>query len=184
MDRRAFTVGLGAVLASVGVGRTVQAETGVSRIDPMPQGTPQALRVRLANGQFQTMTGFQISAGSQVLGVHWTQMIPTFREDRLDLSGAAGVVGSVFRTPFRVRWSRAVPIGQIEMIGSVLVGRLADVSPYAGARVTVGAQDFSWDLPGGLRSVSPVQGPGQALGDIAVGEDGRLLVLLNAQPAF
>ncbi|WP_323035943.1 hypothetical protein [Pararhodobacter sp.] len=184
MDRRAFTAGFGAVMAGVGIGRVAQADAKFAQGDAMPQGTPQALRVRLANGRFQTLTGFQIASGAQALGLQWTQMIPTFQEDRLDFSAASPVIGSVFRTPFRVRWSRAVPLGQVEMIGGVLVGRVADASPYAGVRVTVGAQDYSWDLPSALRAVSPLRGQGPAIGAIRLGDDGRMLVLLSAQPAF
>ncbi len=96
MQRRAFTAGIGAILVGAGATGSAQADGN----DALQQGAQRALRVRLADGRFQTMTGFQISAGAQTLGLNWTQMIPTFNEDRLDFSGAGSIVGSVFRTPF------------------------------------------------------------------------------------
>ena len=175
MDRRAFTAGLTALVASAG---TARADAGIAT----EQGALRALRLRLSNGGFQTVSGFQIGDTRQSFGVQWSQMLPVYNEDRVDLSGAGAGIGGLFRTPFRVRWARGVPIGTIDLIGSSLVGNVSNAAIYSGARVTVGAQDYSWDLPASLMATSPVQGRGLAIGSLRQGDDGRLLVSLNAQP--
>lgn len=177
MQRRAFTAGLGVLLASAGAAGHANADFR----DAMQQA---ALRIRFDDGAFQTINGFEVGDGQRSLGLTWSQFLPIFNEVRFDLSGVGGGIGELFRTPFRVRWGRALPIGNVDLVGNTLIGRVADAGRYANAQTTVGAGNYSWDLPARLSPVSGTMGRGRSVGGLRVEDSGRLLVLLNAAPAF
>ena len=121
-------------------------------------------------------------AGHGAVGLRWIHAQPSYNEDRIDLSGTAPVVGALFRTPFRVRWARALPFGTLDLVGSHLVGHVPDAGRYAQGAVTIGAGDHSWDLRGQLAPVSATPGRGRRVGAVRLGDDGRLLALVDATP--
>lgn len=177
MHRRAFAAGFGALLFS---GAAARADFG----DLLQQGALRALRLRFGTGEFATIDGFALSDAHRAVGTTWTRALPTFNEDRVDLSSASPVVGNLFRTPFRVRWARASEVGALDLIGTRLVGRVPDAGRHARAQVTIGAGDYSWDLASRLASVPAIPGAGRRVGAVRIEDDGHVLVSVVARPAF
>jgi len=178
MDRRGFSLGLGA--AFLGGAMTSQALAGAD--SSFVQGSLRALRLRFADGGFRTLDGYVITDSQHSYGVSWTQHLPTYFEDRVNLSGSG--LGGLFRTPFRVRWAQGLNVGSVDLIGSRLVAQANAIAGYGNTGVTVGAGDYSWDLPQGLSAGPPVGGGGRRVGSVRLGDDGRMLVSLDATPAF
>ncbi|MFN4098843.1 MAG: hypothetical protein ACK4GT_03610, partial [Pararhodobacter sp.] len=117
--------------------------------------------------------------GAQALGLGWQHGADVFHEQRFDLSGVGGGLGSLFRTPFRVRWQRAAPAGTVELVpgDNLLVARVQDAGRFAGAAATLGVGEYSWGLPGRFAPAGAVP-QGRPAGAVRIGEDGRVLVLL------
>jgi hypothetical protein len=137
------------------------------------------LRVRFDDGEFATIDGFQVHSSTGTWGRDWSGDLLTFNEDRVDL----GPGGGLLRQPFRVRWAEARPLGPILKLGSKLVGDAGN-GRFAGHRVTVEADDTSWDMPRTLLPMGRYQGRGRRVGTMRLGRDERILVSLNASAAF
>lgn len=176
MQRRKFLAGAGAVIASAIAVRPSLADIGDR------QSTFGALRVRLRNGRFQMIDGFSVQDASRALGMRWTHGLPIYNEDRVDLSPLG--LGHLFRTPFRIRWQQAQPLGAVDLVGSRLIARVDHAERLADDRATIAAGDYSWDLPLGLAIMPATAGQGHRIGALRIAADGRILVLLEAQPAF
>ena len=140
-----------------------------------PQG--ESHPVQINSGGFSVLIQHLVVNGpGGALALDWAHGAPLFYEDRVDLSGAGGLA-SVFRTPFRVRWTEARPVGHVTLVAGagLLVAEVETAQP--GARVTLGAGDWSWDLPGRL---TPGGGgaAGVNAGAVRMERDGRLLIHL------
>jgi len=181
MQRRAFTAGIGAVLVGGGLARRSLADAG----DILNQGAMRALRIRYGDGEFETIDGFEISDRDSGLGSYWNSGARVYYEDRVDLSGAGGGVGELFRTPFRIRWSRARAVADIRLNGSYLSANTRNADTYMGQRLTVGVGDYSWDIRPQLAPATVDRSnQGRVIGTLRQEDDGHLLVSLNATPAF
>lgn len=173
MRRRTFLLALGGAGAALGGGGASFANA---------RGTLQLhapLRLRFADGTFETFDGFQLQSGSGTWGYDWSGDMRVFDEDRLDL----GTVGGLVRQPFRVRWAAAQPMGSVLQFGSTLVGDVIG-DGFQGYRVTVCAGDISWDLRRGLRPMAHARGRGRRVGEMRLEHDNRILVSLDARPAL
>lgn len=180
MKRRAFTAGFGALLTGASLAGSTQAGIG----EALTQGDHRPVRLRFGLGGFQTINAIDLGDGSRSVGLRWTAGAPVFDERRFDLSGLGGGIGGLFRTPFATRWARAHPIGTVEHLRGRLIVRVEATGSMAGARVTLGAGDFSWDLPATLTPQAAMQGTGAVVGALRVDGDGRLLVALSAEPVL
>lgn len=129
------------------------------------------------NGDSARIDHVVVTDGSVSLSIDWSSGAPLFPENRFDLSGLDGVVGDLFRTPFRVRWLRAQPLGHVELNAgrNMLIARVADAGRLTGAQATLGAGPHSWDLPGRF---APGSAPaeGRPAGAARMEADGRLLI--------
>lgn len=178
MQRRSVIAGLGLWSLGAAVGGTAAAQSlsqGGRRVQPGDR-TPVMVN---QNGRGQLISGLVVTDGAQTLGLGWQHGADLFEERRFDLSGIGGGLGSLFRTPFRVRWERAAPAGTVELVpeAQLLVARVTGAGRFAGAGATLAAGDYSWDLPGRFAPAGAV-GQGRAVGAIRIGEDGRVLVAL------
>jgi len=174
MQRRSFVTGLAVwgLVSAAGVG------AGARPRGLIESGERRPVMVN-ENGRGTLISRLVVSDGVQALGLGWGHGAEMFYEDRVNLSGAGGVLAQVFRTPFRVRWQRASPAGTVELVpgANLLVARVQDAGRFAGAAATLGAGDYSWDLPGRFAPAAAVP-QGRAAGAIRIGEDGRVLILL------
>ena len=173
MKRRDFVWGAGAALGALMTGGPVLAER-----ERDPAGERHLVRL-LERGRAWQIDALVVTDGQQALQVEWRGGAPLFLEDRVDLSGLNGALGDVFRPPFRSRWRHAAPIGTVELLPGerVLVARVAEIGRLAGARATLAAGDYSWDLPG-ILTRGAVPGAGRAVGAARAERNGALLLLL------
>ncbi|WP_417587943.1 hypothetical protein [Pararhodobacter oceanensis] len=181
MDRRSFSLGFGSALMGGALVSPFARAARANEGEVFTQGALRALRLRFPDATFQTMDGFIVTDSSRAVGVSWTQHLPCYHEDRVTLSRSG--LGGLFRTPFRVRWQQARVVGNVDLVGSRLVARGSPAAASA-MRVTVGAGDYSWDLPGRLSAASALGAGGRPVGALRQEADGRLLVRVNATPAF
>ena len=178
MRRREFSLGLGTALLAAPIAGPALAEIGSAFI----QGSLSALRIRFEDGETDTVQAVEMTDTVRAVGLRWTQHLPTYFEDRVDLSDS--VASGFLRTPFARRWADARPIGGVEKIGDRLVLRVDDLSGFAGRRIVVGAGDYSWDLPGPSVAMTPGGGSGRPVGALRLGTDDRILIRLRATPSF
>lgn len=172
MQRRQFLTSLalsGFVAGSAG------AQT-FGRLGARPRQGERA-PVQINSGGFSVLVQHLVVNGAGgALRLDWAHGAPLYYEDRVNLSGA-GALATVFRTPFRVRWAEARPVGHVTLIADagLLVAEAEGVQP--GAQVTLGAGDYAWDLPGRL---TPGGGgaAGANAGGVRMERDGRLLINL------
>lgn len=173
MDRRVFMTGIGGAALCFATPRVARADaSGNLQLHAI-------LRVRFDDDDFQRFDGFQIQSAGGTWGRDWSGEIRVFNEDRADL----GTVGGLLRRPFGARWAEARPIGTVYRLGSTLIGDAGN-GGFDGFRATVGAGDVSWDLPRTLQPAQRIQGRGQRAGSMRLGQDDRILISLNARPAF
>jgi len=178
MNRRQFSQGLGAALIGAPVAGRALADVGSAFV----QGSLSALRFRFADGETDTVQAVEVTDGARAVGLRWSQQLPTYFEDRVDLSNTG--LGGVFRTPFARRWADARPVGGVEKIGDRLVLRVGALSGFSGRRIVVGAGEYSWDLPGPSIGMAPGGGTGRPVGAARMGSDDRLLIQLRATTMF
>ncbi len=129
------------------------------------------------NGDSTRIDHLVVTDGSVSLSLDWSSGAALYPENRFDLSGLQGVIGDLFRTPFRVRWRRAQPLGHVELNAgrNMLIARVADAGRLAGSQATLGAGQHSWDLPGRFApGTAPAEG--RAVGAARLEADGRLLI--------
>lgn len=176
MQRRDFTLGIGALVT----GGAAPAMAGIDT--SFIQGSLSAVRMRFEDGETDTIQQVEITDGSQAVGVRWSQHLPTYNENRVDLSDSAA--GSFLRTPFGRRWRDATPIGGIEKVGDRLVLRVTSLAGYAGRHSVIGAGDYSWDVPLPLTDMPIAGGRGRPVGALRIGDDNRLLLQIRARPVF
>ena len=172
MHRRHFLTSLAAAGT---IGSAAQAQ-GLHFDDRLVAGAYYPVRVN-QNGDSARIDHVVVTDGSVSLSLDWSSGAPLYLEDRFDLSGLNGVIGDLFRTPFRVRWQQAEPMGHVEINPgrNMLIARVADAGRLAGAQATLGAGSHSWDLPGRFApGTAPAEG--RAAGAARLGVDGRLLI--------
>ena len=170
MQRRVF---LTSFAAALGAGSVAQA-FGRDRV---MQGATYPVIVN-RDGVAARIDHLVITDSQQALSLDWNHGAALYDEDRVDLSRVGGL-GSIFRTPFRVRWREGQPAGTVEIVPgrNLLIARVQEVSRFSGLQATLGAGDYSWDLPGRLAQAG-VPGTGAPAGAIRLGRDGRVLIAL------
>lgn len=146
-------------------------------------GMRRPVRLRLASGAVLGVTAVALTDGAQSLGLRWQGWPELFDEHRFDLSQTP--VGALFRTPFARRWERALPLGPVTATpdGLAAAALRGDGARYAGAGVSLGAGEVSWDLPGRLAPLGgrPMAG-NTPVGEARLGEDGRVLLRFDGHP--
>lgn len=174
MHRRHFLTSLAAASTLAGTARA----SGDAFGNRLQVGSYYPVRVN-RDGDSTRIDHLVITDGAVSLSLDWTNGAPLYPEDRFDLSGTEGLLGSMFRTPFRARWRRAQPVGHVEINPgrNMLIAHVEDAGRFAGAQATLGAGAHSWDLPGRFAAgTGPAEG--RAAGAARVEADGRLLVEL------
>ncbi|MCB1389487.1 MAG: hypothetical protein KDK12_10180 [Rhodobacteraceae bacterium] len=174
MHRRHFLTSL----AAAGVAATTATGARAERGDLLLAGNYYPVRLN-ENGESTRIDHLVVTDGRVSLSIDWTSGAPLYAENRADLSGLGGGLGDLFRTPFRVRWRRAHPVGSVDINPgrNMLIARVEDASGLQNAAATIGAGDHSWDLPGRFGGRSrPAQG--RAAGAARIDDDGRLLIHL------
>lgn len=115
-----------------------------------------------------------VTGSGTPLVLDWAHGAALYYENRVNLSGSG--IGGVFRTPFRVRWQQARPVGTVTLVAGagLLIAEAEGVPP--GAAVTLGAGDYAWDLPGRLSPGRGAPVAGANAGAVRMEQDGRLLI--------
>lgn len=175
MQRRLF---LTSFAAALGAGSMAQA-SGRNRVQ---SGASYPVIVN-RDGMAARIDHLVITDGQRAVSLDWNHGAALYDEDRVDLSRVGGL-GSIFRTPFRRRWRDGIPAGTVEIIPdrNMLIARVQDASQFAGTQATLGAGDYSWDLPGRFAGAG-VPGTGAPAGAIRLGRDGRVLIALPQMKA-
>lgn len=175
MQRREFTTRMLALLAGAALPGVASAEAS----DALQVGDHRPVSL-IRNGRGVLITSVQLTGGAQA-GMTWRGGAAMFDENRLDLSGLTALHG-ILRTPFRVRYARALPVGEVRLNGAaLLVDVQASLLMHLGD-VTIGAGDYSWDLPGRLGSAAGASQSGEVIGTARMEPDGRILIWLDATP--
>jgi len=165
MKRRAFSIGA----VSAMIAGTAMAEAPVPALgQPVQLWVPGLGPVRVS--------ALYLGAG---LGLNFAGGAHLHPEARADLS-ATGPFAGLFRTPFARRWADAEPLGDLHFVDGVLVAAGAGAG-LSGHRVTLGAQDVSWDLPGRVAPMPGVAAAGPLVGTYAREAGGRILAFVPAR---
>ena len=140
------------------------------------------VRIRLDDGRFALVSRVVIAARDMPLALAWQGAPAFFDENRLDLSRAA----PFFREPFGDRWAGARSVGTVSLRDDMLIVLLAEPEDLMGRRITLGAGDASWDLPGALAPHAggmPITDRRAPIGGARLERDGALLLRLAGSPA-
>lgn len=174
MHRRHFLTTLAAASSLASSARA----GGDGLTDRLQIGSYYPVRVN-RDGDSTRIDHLVVTDGRRSLSLDWTSGAPLYPEDRFDLSGVGGGIGDLFRTPFRVRWQRAQPVGTVDINPgrNMLIARVEDASRLVGGQATLGAGAHSWDLPGHFApGTAPAEG--RSAGAARIESDGRLLINL------
>lgn len=143
----------------------------------------QPVRLRLDDGRFVLIQGVVAGDSVGAVSLSWSGGADVFDENRFDLSG----ISNLFRPVFAHRWDAARGAGNVALSGDRLVVLLSGPHSLAGAGVTLGAGDHSWDLPGTLAPDPgglPSTDRRAPIGAARIEADGQLLLQIAGQAAF
>lgn len=175
MQRREFTTRMLAFFAGAALPGAALAEAG----DALQAGDHRPVSL-IRNGRGVLITSVQLTGGAQA-AMSWRGGAAMFDENRLDLSGLTALNG-ILRTPFRVRYERALPVGEVRLSGTALLVEVQSSLLMQLGDVTIGAGDYSWDLPGQLAASAGASQSGEVIGTARMEPDGRILIWLDATP--
>ena len=165
MKRRAFSIG---ALSAICAGPALAEAPIPSPGQPVQLWVPGLGPVRVRALYLGSGLGLEFAGGAFA-----------YPEGRADLSGT-GPFAVLFRRPFARRWADAEPLGDLHFVDGTLVAA-GPVAGLSGQRVTLGARDISWDLPGRVTPMAALQPSGPVVGALGREAGGRILAHVPAR---